>query len=186
MELSESLHVAYAGQPNGHRTQHRWRLFFDERLKDRIEVIFHGAALTASSHQDASHKGSGHYSKEWGGLYLRSEAEVRIAEALDQTGVLFFANARGRVGLQHTLISNDQLTGRVEADFLVFHQGRCMVLEVDGKHHLEEGQATRDYARDRVLLRSGVPTVRFTGRDCLDRPNEVVSEFLSIVQAKLT
>jgi len=33
---------------------------------------------------------------EWGGLYLRSEAEMRIAQALNETEVLFFANARGR------------------------------------------------------------------------------------------
>jgi len=99
--------------------------------------------------------------------YLRSEAEVRIAEALDQTGVLFFANARGRVRLQDTLVSDTQLTGRVEIDFMVFYQGRCVILEVDGGHHEESGQTIRDYARDRVLLRSGVPTVRFIVQDCM-------------------
>jgi very-short-patch-repair endonuclease len=191
MEVLETLHLAYAGQPNGHGTLHYWRLFFDERLKDQLEVLIQGTALTASEHQAHSsghqanrNEGSGNYSIEWGGLYLRSEAEMKIASALDQTGVLFFANARGRVGLQDTLVSNNQLTGRVEADFLILHRGKCMVLEVDGQHHLELGQVIRDYARDRVLLRDGVPTVRFTARDCLDRPNEVVSEFLSILQAQ--
>lgn len=99
--------------------------------------------------------------------------------------MLFFANARGRVGLQDTIVSNDQLTGRVETDFMVFSQGRCIVLEVDGQHHSAEDQVIRDYARDRVLLKAGVPTVRFTARDCLERPHKVVSEFLSILIQKI-
>jgi len=35
------------------------------------------------------------------------------------------------------------------------------------------------------LLRAGLPTVRFTGRDCLDRPQAVVAECLSILRARL-
>ncbi|UBF24261.1 endonuclease domain-containing protein [Kovacikia minuta CCNUW1] len=86
--------------------------------------------------------------------------------------------------MQNTLVSDSQLTGRVEADFMVFYQGRCLILEVDGEHHMEGEQTIRDYARDRVLLRSGIPTVRFTAKDCMIRPREVVSEFLSILMQK--
>jgi Protein of unknown function (DUF559) len=179
-EMSESLHFAYAGQPGGHGSVHQWRLFCDDGIKDRVETLILGTALTVSGQNSAS--ASGNYTKEWGGLYLRSEAELRIAEALDKAGVLFFANARGRVGLQETIISNGQLTGRVEADFLVFLNGKCVVLEVDGVHHAEGSQVVRDYARDRVLLRSGVPTVRFTANDCQTRPDEVVAELLSILK----
>jgi len=78
-------------------------------------------------------------------------------------------------------VSNEQLTGRVETDFLVFYQGKCLILEVDGQHHLEDGQVIRDYARDRVLLRAGLPTVRFMARDCLERPQDVVAEFMTIL-----
>lgn len=56
-----------------------------------------------------------------------------------------------------------------------------MILEVDGNHHSEQGQAVRDYARDRVLLRSGLATVSFAAKDCFERPDEVVEEFLSIM-----
>ena len=177
-EATSILHIAYAGQPNGHGSQHQWRLFCVEDLQVKIETILKGTALTVSGTQPQT---SGGYSNEWGGLYLRSEAELRIAQALDKAQILFFANARGRVGLQDTVVSDSQLTGRVEADFMVFYQGRCMILEVDGQHHLEQAQTIRDYARDRVLLRFGVPTVRFTAQDCMRRPDEVVSEFLSIL-----
>jgi hypothetical protein len=182
-KLSESLHLAYLGQPDGHGTQHLWRLFCDESIKDHLEILIYGSALAAPIEQSGPNTAKENFTKEWGGLYLRSEAEVKIAEALNRTGVLFFANARGRVGLQETIVSNGQLTGRVEADFLVFSQGKCVVLEVDGAHHSEGSQVIRDYARDRVLLRSGVPTVRFTAKDCMVRPDEVVAELLSILKA---
>ncbi|MEP0873521.1 DUF559 domain-containing protein [Trichocoleus desertorum AS-A10] len=178
-EVADSLHIAYAGQPAGAKTQHHWRIFCDDSLKTQIETLIAGTALTTSA---PSTEPNGNYTKGWGGLYLRSEAEVRIAEALDLAGTLFFANARGRVGLQDTGISDTQLTGRVEVDFLIFHQGRCVSLEVDGQHHLAQDQSIRDYARDRVLLRSGVPTIRFTAKDCFERPQQVVSETLAILR----
>lgn len=56
-----------------------------------------------------------------------------------------------------------------------------MVLEVDGQHHAEGEQTIRDYARDRVLLRSGMPTEIYRA-DCIDRADAVVTEFLAILQ----
>lgn len=174
------FHIAYAGQPGGAGSQHQWHIFCIEDFKPRIEQVIYGTTLTTSTPQPEG--AGGNYTQEWGGLYLRSEAEIRIAEALEQTELLYFANARGRVGLKDTLISDSQLTGRVEVDFMVFYQGVCLILEVDGKHHNAQDQAVRDYARDRVLLRAGVPTVRFPARDCLERPQQVVAEFVSILQ----
>jgi very-short-patch-repair endonuclease len=75
-------------------------------------------------------------------------------------------------------VSNGQLTGRLEVDFLIIAKGKVLVLEVDGSQHSEEGQTIRDYAKDRVLLRAGVPTVRFTARDCLMQPKAVVEASL--------
>jgi very-short-patch-repair endonuclease len=177
MRIAENLHLGYAGQPEGHGKQHHWRLFYDDQLKERIEALAEGRPSPEAN-------AKGHYQLEWGGLYLRSEAERRIAEALYQRGILFFANSRGLVSLDGAAISNTELNGRVEVDFLVFHQGQCLVLEVDGQHHLEGEQAVRDYARDRMLLRAGLPTIRFTGKNCLERPQAVVEECLSILQAQ--
>lgn len=184
LEVTDVFHLAYAGQPKGAGNQHQWRIFCAESISGQIEALIAGTALTVSQ-PPVEHEVGGNYTKEWGGLYLRSEAEIRIAQALDRKGVLFFANARGRVGLQDAVVSDDQLTGRVEADFMVFSQGRCIVLEVDGQHHSAQDQTIRDYARDRVLLKAGVPTVRFTAKDCWKRPDEVVSEFLSILAQKM-
>jgi hypothetical protein len=53
-------------------------------------------------------------------------------------------------------------------------------LEVDGQHHQNGEQTLRDYVRDRVLLREGIPTARFTAEDCFNRSAEVVDEFLGM------
>lgn len=175
-ELSDNLHFAYAGQPEGHGTQHLWRLFCNDLLKDWLETFIIGTTLTART------SGGGNYPIEWGGLYLRSDVERKIAIALDRSGILFFANARGRVGLQNTVLSQDQLTGRLEVDFLVSDRGQWLALEVDGRHHAVAPQMPRDYAKDRVLLKHGIPVVRFSARDCIEHTDRVVDEVLAILK----
>lgn len=189
MRASESLHIGYLGQPEGHGTQHHWRIFCDEPLQPRIEALLRGTAPAVVDPQpdvdpQPTKQASGNYNFEWGGLYLRSGPEVEIAKALNETGTLFFANSRGRCGLSHAPISNSQLSGRIEVDFLLIADGHCLVLEVDGLHHNDEDHTVRDYARDRALLKAGgISTIRFTAQDCLKRPAEVVSEALAILGA---
>jgi hypothetical protein len=176
IEFKPNLHLAYAHQKDGHGTQHWWRLFFDEQWQGTIEQVIKGTALVVGKHTSNGHSAT----SEWGGMNFRSPAEVKIAEALDKRGVMFFGNARGRIGSQGSPVSASELTGRLEVDFLVFHKGKCMSLEVDGKHHEEGGQAHRDYIRDRVLLREGIPTARFTASECLQRTDETIEEFLNM------
>jgi len=78
------------------------------------------------------------------------------------------------------------LPGRIEVDFLVFHLGKCMILEVDGVHHEKASQTVRDYARDRVLLREGIPTARFTADECFNSTEDVIVEFLQMFGATPT
>jgi hypothetical protein len=37
-----------------------------------------------------------------------------------------------------------------------------------------------DDVRDRLLLREGIPTARFTAQECDEHPDEVVAEFLNL------
>lgn len=173
VEINQHLHLAYMGQPGGHNTGHWWRLFYDESIQERVEQFSNGALAVIPRTLDGS-------MREWGGMYFRSETEVKIAKALDRQKVLFFANCRGRVAEKGSPASADRLTGRVEIDFLVFRNGKSLVLEIDGKHHQEGSQTIRDYIRDRVLLREGIPTVRFTAQECYNQPEEVVQELLNI------
>lgn len=138
MELNDHLHLAYADQRGGSGTQHWWRLFFDDSFKQRVE---NATRTTALAVYDQGKNGHTHQTvnanvnppKEWGGMYFRSESEIKIAEQLDKRGILFFANARGRISGEGSPASvNAGLTGRLEIDFLVFHKGKCITLEVGG------------------------------------------------------
>ncbi|MBD2771394.1 DUF2726 domain-containing protein [Iningainema tapete] len=190
LEINEHLHLAYADQRNGHGTQHWWRLFFDNDYRHQIEQLIRGTAITVSGEHTSSNDNRtseqeharANAPREWGGMYFRSAAEIKIAEELDKQEILFFANSRGRVGRQGSPVSDASgwLTGRVEVDFLVFYKRKCIILEVDGQHHQESLQTSRDYLRDRVLLREGIPTVRFTAKECFERAADVVTEFLNI------
>lgn len=194
LQLNTHLHLAYADQRDGAGSQHWWRLFFDRSLKEQIETITRCQAnLVGADSDDSSNSKGGRssrsaidlsrlYDKEWGGMYFRSDAEISIARELDQKNMLFFANARGRVSGQGATITRTQsfFTGRLEVDFLIFYRGKCLSLEVDGQHHSQGDQVIRDYGRDRLLLREGIPTVRFTAQECLNQASDVVSELLHV------
>jgi hypothetical protein len=162
-------------------------LFFTERWKTNIEKVANSSALfvpPADTNYEEYFQAQPDtdYLLQWSGMYFRSKTEIKIAKELYNRDVLFFANARGQVSCQGSPASekSGQLPGRIEVDFLVFHKSKCMILEVDGQHHRDKSQASRDYVRDRVLLREGIPTVRFTADDCFNQPAEVITEFLNI------
>ena len=183
VEIHEYLHLAYIGQPNGSGSQHLWRLFFDDRIKEKIETITKSSALVVGEQQPTQNQTDNadvNARMEWGGMYFRSDVEIKIAEQLDKRGVLFFANARGRISGNGSPVSDATMTGRLEVDFLVFYQGKCISLEVDGKHHQQQGNTERDYVRDRVLLRENIATARFTASDCRKDAESVITEFLNL------
>lgn len=39
IEIHDGLHARYAGQPGGHDSDYYWRVFCDERFKNRIESL---------------------------------------------------------------------------------------------------------------------------------------------------
>lgn len=184
LELNKKLHLAYAHQKDGRNTQHYWRLFFDDSCKEQIEKAVNSTAIVINKNnasQERNQKQSGYEGlKEWGGMYFRSEAEIALAEELTSQGILFFANVRGMINTVPSPISNSQSNGRLEIDFLVCHQGKCISIEVDGIHHQDKGQVYRDYARDRLLLRENIPTARFTAEECYQQANLVVKEIMNL------
>jgi hypothetical protein len=186
IDLSDDLKLGYAHQKDGSGTQHYWRLFFNDNFKSQIELIINSTALVVGTKNKAENNTSNNNSrtyteglKEWGGMYFRSEAEICLAEELARQGLMFFANIRGRVNNLTAPISKNQSTGRLELDFLVFKNGQCLSLEVDGNHHEQSEQKLRDYARDRLLLKEQINTVRFKANECYECPELVVQELIS-------
>ncbi|EDX82489.1 hypothetical protein S7335_1193 [Synechococcus sp. PCC 7335] len=185
LEINEKLHLAYADQRDGRGSQHWWRLFFDDSLREIVERAANAKALavgTQSRQEEARHTNQGVPSLCWSGMYFRSKAELAIAKALQTKEVLFFANSQGMASLKGLPVTRDAhgMVERLEADFLVFRDGQCICLEVDGRQHQQSEYAFRDYAKERALLKEQIPTVRFPAQECIARPQQVVEEFLAL------
>lgn len=106
----------------------------------------------------------------WNNLRFRSEAERRIAIALDQTGVFFLPNCLGR-------LTTDSGRRNREADFLVCDNGKWGVLEIDGLTYHKA--AALDHQRDRVFRSYKIRVVeRFPATECQENAPNVVKRFL--------
>lgn len=111
----------------------------------------------------------------WANLRFRSQSEIRVARILYQKGALFFPNCLCRV---------DGSQGRVrrEADFLVCHQGRWGILEVDGEPFHPPSRTVQDHERDRLFKNAGIRLVEhYDATECYDAPHKVVDSFLSLL-----
>lgn len=153
------------GQPNGKGTEYLWEITVDEQWARQLFEADNKADAELVVRSEV-------YPKIWNGIILRSPAEIAVAEALQQQGVLFFANAKcrlcNRLGQLETW----------ETDFLIVRKGVLRILEVDGRTYHQNPSA--DYKRDRTFAREGVQTIRFTASECLANPSEVVKEFLDL------
>ncbi len=111
---------------------------------------------------------------KWNGFYFRSKTEIKIAEALDRAGVLFYPNSKARLNKAEARVNR-------ESDFLVFQAGRFGILEVDGREWHQT--AADDHERDRLFKRHGIRVIeRFDAARCWNEPDEVVQEFLEILR----
>jgi hypothetical protein len=166
--------LKYTGQPGGANTEHHWEIrvdsLFAERVRTCYEQIISGESALMPLQQGSTE--SSQYSHSFNGLNFRSLAEVKIATCLEKRGILFFANARCRIR------SRSKQTETKEADFLVFYQSSARILEVDGREYHQD--RAKDYKRDRMFDREGIVTTRFSAKECLDNPEEVIDEFLDL------
>jgi len=113
----------------------------------------------------------------WMNLRFRSQSEIRIAQAFDRSGVYFLPNCMGRIG---------ELGKRMnrEADFLVCHNGKFGILEVDGEPFHPPSRVAQDHERDRLFRKHGISVVEhFDANRCYEKPDEVVKEFLKILSS---
>ncbi|MEI3650881.1 MAG: pentapeptide repeat-containing protein [Dolichospermum lemmermannii FEM_B0920] len=111
----------------------------------------------------------------WENLRFRSKTEIKIAEALDRTGVLFVPNSSARL---------NTATGRgnKEADFLICYNGKWGVLEVDGPFHIAE-RRVEEQERERIFKINGIKVVeRFDAKECYETPDKVVQKFFYLME----
>jgi len=111
----------------------------------------------------------------WENLRFRSKTEIKIAEALDRTGVLFVPNSLAR-------LNTPKGRGNKEADFLICYKGKWGVLEVDGPFHTPE-RRVEEQERERIFKKNGIKVVeRFNSERCYNNPDEVVQEFFKMIE----
>ncbi|MFN6475285.1 endonuclease domain-containing protein [Nostoc sp. DedQUE07] len=178
-EINEHLHLAFADQRDGKSTPYWWFIYYDSFEKKRI---FNNIKIEENSVATKLQKEQAKEHLLWNGLTFRSKTEIRIAKALSSQNIIFFANVNGFMGLKGLPIANHDNRHRekAEVDFLVFHNQKCMILEVDGVHHNEAFQKKWDCTRDRIFLRQGISTVRFSAEQCYENASAVVEEFLEL------
>ncbi len=110
---------------------------------------------------------------QWNGFYFRSKTEIKIAEALDRAGVLFYPNNKARLNQAEVRVNK-------ESDFLIFQAGKFGILEVDGRPYHQT--AADDHERDRLFKRYGIRVIeRFDSKRCWNEPDKVVQEFLELL-----
>ena len=107
----------------------------------------------------------------WQNLCFSSVSEVKIAQALDRAGVLFFPNCVGR-------LTTTQGRRNLECDFLICYEGYWGILEVDGEPFHPASRAAEDHKRDGFFLDHGVWVHRFDSNECFKYPDDVVQRFL--------
>jgi hypothetical protein len=113
--------------------------------------------------------------KVWNRLRFRSATEVKIAEALDRRGVLFFPLCRARLNSPQGRVNR-------EPDFLVCHDGKWGILEVDGEPYHPPQRTVHDHERDRLFQQHRVRVVsHFDSTDCYFTPEKVVGDFLALL-----
>jgi uncharacterized protein YjbI with pentapeptide repeats len=111
----------------------------------------------------------------WENLRFRSKTEIKIAEALDRTGVLFVPNSLAR-------LTTPKGRANKEADFLICYKGKWGVLKVDEPHHTAE-RRVEEQEEERIFKKNGIKVVeRFDAQRCYNHPDEVVQEFFNMIE----
>ncbi len=115
-----------------------------------------------------------HNISEFNGCHFRSKSELALAEVLDDRGISFISNGRGRFGK-----SGNRRT--FEPDFLVFWEGQLIIIEVDGPKHDKKAQSCSD-EREIFLYKTGINEqhiFRFSSVECYNDPEGVVSRLMN-------
>lgn len=178
-EINEHLHLAFADQRDGKGKEYWWFLYYDDfekrKIFNNIKIEQHFVNTRLENNRIKEELA-------WNGLTFRSKTEIRIAKALYSQNIIFFTNANGFMALNGLPVTNhdNKLREKAEVDFLVFHNQKCMILEVDGVHHNGASQQKWDCKRDRIFLRQGISTVRFSAEQCYQDASAVVEEFLGL------
>ncbi len=160
--------VLPSGRYIKHFTVHAELIDIDANWRNELLEIARGKGVHNQAVQATN-------ARNWMTLRFRSQSEIKVAQAFDRAGTFFLPNCMGRIG------EVDNRKNR-EADFLVCHNGKWGILEVDGEPFHPPSRTVHDHKRDRLFRMHGVRVVEhFDANRCYQKPDEVVTEFLKIL-----
>ncbi|NES02679.1 MAG: pentapeptide repeat-containing protein [Okeania sp. SIO2F4] len=114
----------------------------------------------------------------WENLNLRSQSEVKIAEELDKRDLLFFPNSAAR-------LTTKEGRKNKEPDFLICYKTtkgfKWEIIEVDSPYH-QPKRRVEEQEREMDFERNGVIIYRFDSKKCYTEPDQVVDEFLELLE----
>ncbi len=115
----------------------------------------------------------------WNGWRLRSPEEVKIAEALDRAGILFFPNSRARLTTPEGRQNQD-------FDFLICHEGKLGILGVWHQDATTEEErvshSVEALQQLRLFKEHGIQIIQhYDASLCSEQPDRVVREFMEIL-----
>jgi hypothetical protein len=106
-------------------------------------------------------------------LRFRSKTETKIYDELKKRKVLFFPNAICVLG---------GIDKKKEPDFLVCHDGKWGILEINGDDYHTPANSTYDHERARLFQIYGLSFIQFyDAHKCYTEPEKVVTEFLTLL-----
>jgi hypothetical protein len=112
----------------------------------------------------------------WRSLRFASVTEMKIAQAFEDADVLFLTNCMARLGKNGSRVNR-------AADFLVCHNGKWGILEVDGEPFHPATRAAEDHSRDRLFREHGIGYIdHFDATRCYNDAKGVVREFLGLLE----
>ena len=137
----------------------------DPEWASELQGIARGRTVT---NNDGTHS--------WNNMRFASASEVKIAQALDEAGVMFFPSSKTRLN------GPDGRENRVP-DFLVCKDGKWGILEVDGEPFHPPSRTVHDHARDELFHLHGIRVVRhYDANECYNTPKAVVANFISLLE----
>lgn len=105
---------------------------------------------------------------EWNGLQLRTDAEVKIAQALDRASVIFSPNPQLR-------LTTPEGRQNQQPNFAIFHQGKIGILLIDPVPQHPEPPHEYETSQSIHIVQHYHP------HRCREEPDRVVQEFLAIL-----
>ncbi|MGK7905560.1 MAG: hypothetical protein AB4352_29970 [Hormoscilla sp.] len=104
----------------------------------------------------------------WNGLQLRTDAEVKIAQALDRASVVFSPNPQLR-------LTTPEGRQNQQPNFAIFHQGKLGILLIDPVEQHREPPQEYETSQSIHIVQHYHPN------RCREEPDRVVQEFLAIL-----